>query len=133
MKAGKSAIWPWLSCPYNEHTLMDLPSSVISTRFGTVTPFSMFSINQPLFLQKTKPLYPNPKTYLGVEVEFGPERIRNLVIVCPQSVPIPKFKYTTIQAFIVHSTYRINFHCFVLCSIYNSVTSVVKLEGAELI
>jgi hypothetical protein len=22
---------------------------------------SMFSINQPLFLQKTKPLYPNPK------------------------------------------------------------------------
>ena len=31
MKAGKSAIQPWLSCPYNEHTLMDLPSSVYST------------------------------------------------------------------------------------------------------
>ena len=28
MKAGKLAIWPWLSCPYNEHTLVDLPSSV---------------------------------------------------------------------------------------------------------
>ena len=30
----------------------------ISTHFGKVSPFSMFSINQPLFLQKTKPLYP---------------------------------------------------------------------------
>ena len=33
----------------------------ISTHFGTVSPLSMFSINQPLFLQKTKLLYPNPK------------------------------------------------------------------------
>ena len=28
MKAGKSAIRPWLSCQYNENTLVDLPSSV---------------------------------------------------------------------------------------------------------
>ena len=28
MKAGKLAIGPWLSCPYNEDTLEDLPSSV---------------------------------------------------------------------------------------------------------
>ena len=28
MKAGKLAIWPWLSCQYNENTLMDLLSSV---------------------------------------------------------------------------------------------------------
>ena len=34
--------------------------------FGTVSPFSMFSINQPLFLQKTKPLYPNPKHLFGI-------------------------------------------------------------------
>ena len=33
----------------------------ISTHFGTVSPLYMFSINQPLFLQKTKSLYPNPK------------------------------------------------------------------------
>ena len=33
----------------------------ISTHFGTVSPLSMFSINQPLFLQKTKYLCPNPK------------------------------------------------------------------------
>ena len=25
MKAGKSAIWPWLSCQYTENTLMDEP------------------------------------------------------------------------------------------------------------
>jgi hypothetical protein len=28
MKAGKLAIWPWLSCPYNKHKLVGLPSSV---------------------------------------------------------------------------------------------------------
>jgi hypothetical protein len=33
----------------------------ISTHFGTMSPLSMFFINQPSFLQKTKPLYPNPK------------------------------------------------------------------------
>ena len=32
---------------------------------GTVSPLSMFSIIQPLFLQKTKPLYPHPK-YLPI-------------------------------------------------------------------
>ena len=29
MKAGKLAIRPWLSCPYTEHMLVDLPSSVV--------------------------------------------------------------------------------------------------------
>jgi hypothetical protein len=38
----------------------------ISTHFGTVSPLSMFSINQPLFLQITKPLYPNPKYLFGI-------------------------------------------------------------------
>ena len=33
----------------------------INTHFGTVFPLPMFSINQPIFLQKTKPQYPNPK------------------------------------------------------------------------
>ena len=33
----------------------------ISTHFGTVSPLSMFSTNQPSFLQKAKPLYPHPK------------------------------------------------------------------------
>jgi hypothetical protein len=37
----------------------------ISTHFGTVGSLSMFSINQPLFLQRTKPLYPNPKHLFG--------------------------------------------------------------------
>ena len=37
----------------------------ISTHFGTVSSLSMFSIIQPLFLQKTKPLYPTPKYLLG--------------------------------------------------------------------
>ena len=41
----------------------------------------MFPINQPLFLQKTKPLYPNPKYVLGFE--FGPQRIRDLAMECP--------------------------------------------------
>ena len=37
----------------------------ISTHFGSLSPLSMLSINQPLFLQKTKLLYSYPK-YLNL-------------------------------------------------------------------
>ena len=40
----------------------------ISTHFGAVIPLSMFSIIHPLFLQKTKTLYPNPKHLFGVGI-----------------------------------------------------------------
>ena len=40
----------------------------IGTHFGTVSPLSMFSINQPLFLQKAKPLYPHPKYLFGSRI-----------------------------------------------------------------
>jgi hypothetical protein len=53
-----------------------------------VSPLSMFSINQPLFLQKTKPLYQNPKYLFGIGFEFEPQRIRDLAIVFPQSVAL---------------------------------------------
>ena len=36
----------------------------------------MFFINQPLFLQKIKPL--NPKQYFGLEFELGLQRIGDL-------------------------------------------------------
>jgi hypothetical protein len=36
--------------------------------FGTVSPLFMFSINQPLFLQKPKPLYPNPNFFFGIGI-----------------------------------------------------------------
>ena len=49
----------------------------ISTHFCTVSPFFMFSINQQLFLQKTKPLYPNPKYLFGIYIW-----IRDLAFVC---------------------------------------------------
>ena len=40
----------------------------ISTHFGTVSPLYMFSNIQPLFLQKTKPLYPHPKCLFGIGI-----------------------------------------------------------------
>jgi hypothetical protein len=40
-------------------------SQTISTHFCKVSLLPMFSIIQPLFLQKTKPFYPHPK-YLFV-------------------------------------------------------------------
>ena len=40
----------------------------ISTHFGTVSPWSMFSIIQPLFLQKTKHLYPHPNFSFGIGI-----------------------------------------------------------------
>ena len=49
-------------------------SRFISTHFGTVSPLSIFFINQPLSLQKTRPLYQNPKYWF----ECGPQRIRDL-------------------------------------------------------
>ena len=48
----------------------------------------MFSINQPLFLQKTNPLNPHHKYLFGIgmelelELEFGLQRIGNLAILC---------------------------------------------------
>ena len=50
---------------------------------------------QPLFLKKTKPLYQNPK-YL---FEFGLQRIRDLAIVCPQSVGCNTFYWNQIGNF----------------------------------
>jgi hypothetical protein len=41
---------------------------IISTHFGKVSPLSMFSNIQPLFLQKTKPLYPQPKYLFGIGI-----------------------------------------------------------------
>ena len=67
--------------------IWDIFGRFISTHFGTVSPLFMYSINQPLFLQKTTPLYPNPKylfLYLFIlGFEFGLQRIKNLAIVCP--------------------------------------------------
>jgi hypothetical protein len=40
----------------------------ISTHLGTVGPLSIFSIIQPLFLKKTKPLYSHPKYLFGIGV-----------------------------------------------------------------
>ena len=57
----------------------------IGTHFGTVSPLAMFSIIQPLFLQKTKPSYLYiriPNIYFGLGFEFGSQRIRNLAFVC---------------------------------------------------
>jgi hypothetical protein len=42
----------------------------ISTHFGTVSPLSMYSIYQPLFLQKTKPLFPHPKYLFGIVIRI---------------------------------------------------------------
>ena len=48
--------------------ILGIFSQFISTHFGTVSPVSMFSINQPLFLQKTKHLYSNIKYLFGIGI-----------------------------------------------------------------
>ena len=60
----------------------------ICIHFDTLSPLSMFSINQPLFLQKELSLYvyiqiPNIYLELEFEFEFGPQRIRNVACMCP--------------------------------------------------
>ena len=49
-------------------SIWDIFSQFISTHFGTVSPLSMFFINQPLFLQTSKPLIPNPKYLFGIGI-----------------------------------------------------------------
>jgi hypothetical protein len=46
--------------------LEGIVSRLISTRFGTLSPLSMFSINQLLSFKRTKPLY----IHLGLGFEF---------------------------------------------------------------
>jgi hypothetical protein len=48
--------------------IWDIFGLFISTHFGAVSPLSMFSIDQPLFLHKTKPLYSNPKYLFGIGI-----------------------------------------------------------------
>ena len=58
----------------------------VITHFGTEeSPLSMFSINQPLFLQKLSLYIQIPNIYLGLgfEFEFELQKIRDLAIVCP--------------------------------------------------
>ena len=46
-------------------------SQCFNSHFGTVSPLSMFSINQPLFLQKKPSLYIQiPNTWLGLGFEL---------------------------------------------------------------
>ena len=52
----------------------------ISTYFGTVSPLSVFSINQPVFLQKTKPLYPNPKYLFAIGIWIWAAKNRVFVV-----------------------------------------------------
>ena len=71
--------WTWANQFWGIRGIL---GQTISTHFSTVSPLSMFSINQSLFLQKTKPLYPHHQIYLGLGFEFVPQRIRDLAFVC---------------------------------------------------
>jgi hypothetical protein len=48
--------------------IWDIFSQTISTHFGKVSPLSIFSIIQSLFLQKTKPLCPHSKYLFGIGI-----------------------------------------------------------------
>jgi hypothetical protein len=50
--------------------ITDFFGQTIRTHFGTVSSLSMFSNNQPIFLQKTKLLYPNSKYLFEVWIRI---------------------------------------------------------------
>ena len=56
-------------------------SQFISTHFGPVSPLSIFSINPFHYL-----LAFMSKSHLALVFQFGPQRLRNLVMLCPSSV-----------------------------------------------
>ena len=51
--------WAWADKFWG---IFDIFGQTINTHFVTVSPLAMFSIIQPLFLQKNKPLYLHPQT-----------------------------------------------------------------------
>jgi hypothetical protein len=67
---------PWVD---NFWDIWGIFGRLISIHFGTLSPLSMFSINQPLFQKKL-----NLHKYLGLgfEFEIWPQRIRDLEMVC---------------------------------------------------
>ena len=58
--------WAWADKFWSICGIWCFFGQFINTHFGTVSPLSMFFINQPLFLQKSKPLYQNPKYLFGI-------------------------------------------------------------------
>ena len=74
MKAGKLAILPWLSCPYNKHRLMDLPSSVIVHCFYC---FSFFLQNNNIKTSKYSLL-----TFLPLNLFEQFQRLANFYFAC---------------------------------------------------
>ena len=59
-----------------------------------MSPLSLVSIIQPLFLQKISLYILIPNIYSGLGFEFGPQRIRDLAFVCPWSVVSDKHLYS---------------------------------------
>ena len=59
-----SNFWAWADKFWG---IWGIFSQTISTHFGTLSPLSMFSINQPLFLQK-KPLYLHLNYLFGIGI-----------------------------------------------------------------
>jgi hypothetical protein len=62
-----SNFWAWAEAD-NFWGIWGIFGQFISTHFGTVSLLSMLSINQALFLQKTKPLYPHPEYLIGIGI-----------------------------------------------------------------
>ena len=58
----------------------------IRTHFDTVSPLSMFPLFNHYFYKNLSLYIHIPNVYLGLGFEFGPQRIRYLAFVCPQSV-----------------------------------------------
>ena len=60
--------------------------TTISTHFGTVSPLFMFSIIQPLFLQKNKSLYSHPRYLFEIEILIWAAKNQGFSLVCPLSM-----------------------------------------------
>ena len=57
--------WAWADKFW---VILDILGQTSSTHFGAVNSLSMFFIIQPLFLQKTKPLYQHPIYLFGIGI-----------------------------------------------------------------
>ena len=60
--------WAWTDKMCKFWGICGIFGQFISTHFGTVSSLSIFSITEPLFLQRNKPLYPHLKYFFGIGI-----------------------------------------------------------------
>ena len=92
VKAGKSAIWPWLSCQYNVKSSMNRNNQFYqSVNFFKVPILFLFQSSQPNDFSKSYFLgiFVNWRQLAAILLAFAIPYVLGLIMVLPNDMPLP--------------------------------------------